>query len=122
LVAARYCALTQRETPSRTISAQTPCTLPVTETLLPLSRTVSREPVIGAVQTLTSVVVYLLPVIFGGSTVLALSDARVFTEVGFGIGACFFRCFATGVVVFFCGAWVGLRSSGGRRASRLVLS
>ncbi|WP_246485850.1 hypothetical protein [Kribbella qitaiheensis] len=56
----------------------------------------------------------LLPVTFGGATG-AFSEARVLVDPGFGIGACFFRCFATGVV----GAWVG-RLSGGRSASRLI--
>lgn len=99
LVAARYCALTQRETPSRTICAQMPSISPVTETLLPLSSTVSRVPVPPAVdQTFTSVVVYLLPMIFSGLTTAA---ARVFAAVGLGIGACFLRCFATGGALGF---------------------
>src|SRR5215218_6146892 len=110
LVADRYCDLTQRDLPSLTISDQMPSTLPVTETLVPFGSTSSRVPTSGMDQTFTSVVVYFVPVTFGGSALAA----RVFVEVGFGIGACFFRCFADGFGV------VGAVVSGGRRASRLV--
>jgi hypothetical protein len=93
-----------------------PSTLPVTGTLVPFLSTVSRVPVPSADQTFRSVVVYLLPVILAGGS-FTLSAARVFAAVGFGIGACFFRCFAAGGAFGFA---VGERSSGGRSASRLV--
>src|SRR4051812_29242341 len=115
-VADRYCALTQRATPSRTISAQMPWTLPVTDTLLPRGSTVSRVPFwSAALQILTSVVVYLLPITLGG----AARAARVFAEDVVGIGACFLMCFAPGVALGF-GAVVGDRLSVGRSASRLA--
>jgi hypothetical protein len=69
----------------------------VTVTLLPFSRTVSRLPVPPAAdQTFTSVVVYLLPAILIGGRLFAPCAALVFAEADLGIGACFFRCFATG--------------------------
>src|SRR5690349_1481180 len=122
LVADRYCALTQRDLPSLTTSAQMPSSLPVTETLVPFGSTSSSVPVNGSDQRFTSVVVYFVPLIFGGAAFSA-SAARVFTEVGVGIGACFFRCFAVGDA-FGLGAALGVVDVvpiGGRRASRLIV-
>src|SRR3954471_9688356 len=123
LVGDRYCALTQRDLPALTTSAQRPSTLPETETLVPFGSTSSRTPVSGTDQRFTSVVVYFVPVIFGGMA-LALSAARVFAAVGFGIGACFFRCFAVGLAVGFGFGAVGVAVGtliGGRKASRLIV-
>ena len=67
----------------------------------------------------------LLPVTFGGVAFAVRScAARVFAEVGFGIGACFFRCLAVGRA-FGLGAAVGVVDVvliGGRRASRLIVA
>src|SRR4051812_18948496 len=124
LVADRYCAFTQRDLPSLTTSAYRPSTLPVTETLVPFGSTSSSRPVSGRDQRFTSVVVYFVPVIFGGVAPAFRSwEARVFAAVGFGIGACFLRCLAVGVAFGF-GVALGVAVVGligGRSASRLIV-
>ena len=81
---------------------------------MPFGNTSSSTPVSGSDHRFTSVVVYFVPVAFGGVAV------RVGVEVGFGIGACFFRCLGAGVVFGLGAAVDGVTFNGGRSASRLT--